>query len=358
MPQNKILHEDFAKVAKNYDFSALKNSSIFITGSTGLLGSQLVLFLDFLNQTQEFSINVIALVRSKEKAERVFGAAFERVKCVYGDVTNLPDVYEQIDYVIHGASITSSRAFVDNPVETIDIALNGTRNILNLAKTKSVKSFVYLSSLEVYGTFPFENCIKNVTENDCGYIDSMSVRSSYSEGKRLCETLCKSYQSEYGLPVKVARLCQTFGCGVEYNDNRVFAQFARSIIEKKNIVLKTKGETVRNYCYTSDAVSGILIVLLKGINGEAYNIANPDSTISISDMAALFCSLFKESKSKVVFDIAEDTSKLGYNPVVKLQLDSSKLQLLGWMPTVKLSDSIKKLVKYMEIQNESCPNNA
>ncbi len=347
MAQNKILLADCAQVAKNYDFSALKNSSIFITGSTGLLGSQLVLFLDYLNQTCNYNIKIVALVRSKEKAERIFHETYNRVTCVYGDVLNLPKISEPIDYVIHGASITSSKAFVENPVEVIDIALNGTRNILNLARIKSVKSFVYLSSLEVYGTFSFEDGVKNVTEKDCGYIDSMSVRSSYSEGKRLCETLCKSYQSEYGLPIKVARLCQTFGCGVEYNDNRVFAQFARSIIEDKDIVLKTKGETVRNYCYTSDAVSGILTVLIKGKDGEAYNIANSSSTISIADMAALFCGLFKESKSKVVFDIAEDTSKLGYNPVVKLQLDSSKLQSLGWQASISLSEAIKNLVEYM-----------
>ena len=347
MTQNKILLEDFVQIAKNYDFSVMKDSSVFITGSTGLLGRQLVLFLDYLNQTQRYGIKILALVRSREKAERVFGEAIERVTCVYGDVLNLPEMEDSIDYMVHGASITSSKAFVENPVEVIDIALNGTRNILNLAKIKSVKSFVYLSSLKVYGTFPSEDGVKNVTENDCGYIDSLAVRSSYSEGKRLCETLCKSYQSEYGLPIKVTRLCQTFGCGVEYNDNRVFAQFARSIIENKNIVLKTKGETVRNYCYTSDAVSGILIVLLKGKNGEAYNIANSNSTISIADMAALFCSLFKESKSKVVFDIAEDTSKLGYNPVVKLQLDSSKLQSLGWHASISLSEAIKNLVRYM-----------
>ena len=175
----------------------------------------------------------------------------------------------------------------------------------------------------------------------------MSVRSSYSEGKRLCETLCKSYQSEYALSIKIARLCQTFGCGVEYNDNRVFAQFARSIIENRDIVLKTKGETIRNYCYTSDAISGILTVLLKGENGEAYNIANPDSTISIKDMANLFCDLFKNSKSKVIFDLLDDTCKLGFNPVVKLQLDSSKLQSIGWHACIPLSEAIKKLVSYM-----------
>ena len=347
MTQNKILLEDFASVAERYDFSALKNSSVFITGSTGLLGSQLVLFLDYLNQTKDYGTKIYALVRSREKAERVFADAFGRVNCVCGDVLNLPQIPEPIDYVIHGASITSSKAFVEKPVEVIDILINGTKNVLEFVEQKKVKSFVYLSSLEIYGSFPNQKEIAIVKEDDSGYINSMSVRSSYSEGKRLCESLCRAYQSEYDLPVKVARLCQTFGYGVEYNDNRVFAQFARSVIENKDIVLKTKGETVRNYCYTSDAVSGILTVLLKGENGEAYNIANPNSTISIADMASLFCNLFEKSKSKVVFDLTDDVSKFGFNPVVKLQLNSSKLQALGWSANVGLSDSIRKLVAYM-----------
>ena len=147
MTQNKILLEDFAEIAKNYDFSALKNSSVFITGSTGLLGSQLVLFLDYLNQIQNYGITINALVRSKEKAERVFSDAFVRVNCVYGDVLNLPEVSDKIDYVIHGASITASKEFINHAVETIDIAVNGTLNMLRFANEKKVKSFVYLSSM-------------------------------------------------------------------------------------------------------------------------------------------------------------------------------------------------------------------
>ena len=180
----------------------------------------------------------------------------------------------------------------------------------------------------------------------------MSVRSSYSESKRMVENICASYASEYKIPIKVVRLCQTFGAGVEYNDSRVFAQFARSVIEGKDIILKTKGETVRNYCYTTDAVSGILMVLSKGNVGEAYNVANMDTTISIADMAELVCSLYSESGSKVIFDIAEDVEKLGYNPMVKLQLDSTKTVALGWHSKVDLKDMFKRLVSGMKEENK------
>ena len=176
----------------------------------------------------------------------------------------------------------------------------------------------------------------------------MSVRSSYSEGKRIVENYCISYMSQFGIPVKIARLCQTFGPGVEYNDNRVFAQFARSVIEGKDIILKTKGETVRNYCYTSDAVTGLITIMVKGENGQAYNIANMETTISIVDMANLVTTLLPESKSKLLFDIAPDATKLGYNPIMKIQIDSSKLQALGWKTEVPLKEMFIRLIQYMK----------
>ena len=143
-------------------------------------------------------------------------------------------------------------------------------------------------------------------------------------------------------------MSQTFGAGVEYNDNRVFAQFARAIIENKDIVLKTKGKTIRNYCYTTDAVSGILTILSKGNVGEAYNVANMETTISIAAMAQFVCDMYSETGSKVIFDIAEDSSRLGYNPIVKLQLCSERLVALGWNAEYKLKDMFINLIEGMK----------
>lgn len=138
-----------------------------------------------------------------------------------------------VDYIIHTASITSSAQFVKEPVETILTMVQGCKNILKFAYEKRVCSFVYLSSLEVYG-IPFEeNQISLFSENNFGYLDPCKVRSSYPEAKRLAESLCISYFSQYNVPVKIVRLCQTFGPGVSYNDSRVFAEFARCAIEEK-----------------------------------------------------------------------------------------------------------------------------
>ena len=151
---------------------------------------------------------------------------------------------------------------------------------------------------------------------------------------------------EYDIPVNVVRLTQTFGRGVDYNDGRVFAEFARCVIEKRDIVLHTKGETRRNYLYTQDAVNAILTVLIKGKNGEAYNAANEDTYCSIYDMAQMFAKRCAHGEIKVRIEI-EDESKYGFAPVLKMNLDATKLKSLGWEAAVGLEDMFHILIQDM-----------
>lgn len=350
LSDNRIMQEDVerASASELIDWDKLSGKTVLVTGATGLIGGQIVMTLLNANAEKQLGMKVIAAVRNKEKAEKLFRYADKgALELLVQDVT-APYSYEgDIDYIIHGASITSSKAFVDYPVETIFTAINGTKNLLELAKDKKVSGMVYLSSLEVYGVVDFS--LTSVDEKTFGSIDPMSVRSSYSEGKRIVETLCTSYAHEYGVPVRVARLCQSMGAGVGYNDGRVFAQFARAIIEGTDIVLKTDGSTERNYCYISDAVTGILTVLLNGETAEAYNIANKDTLISIKDMAQMLIDNYPESGTKLVFDIAEDVTKLGYNPKVKMNLATDKAQALGWKAEIGLAEMFDRLIESMKL---------
>lgn len=343
--ENKILQEDIEQIAGQYSFAELKDTVVLVTGATGLIGSQVVKTLACVNRMQKLKITVLALARSEEKAKKVFGALLERgdVRVVLGDVTHPLAIEEPVDYVVHGASPTSSRYFVTNPVETIMTAIMGTKNILEFSKEKKVKGMVYLSSLEVYGVPQTDGGV--VTEEDYGYIDPLSVRSSYSEGKRMVECLCASYASEYQVPVKVARLSQTFGAGVEYADGRVFAEFARCAVEKRDIVLHTAGNTLRTYCYTKDAVAAILLILIKGEAGEAYNVTNKDTAVTIREMAQCVCDTFPESQIQVKFDMPQDLASFGYNPEMIIKLDPAKLEALGWHATVGLKDMFIRMVQ-------------
>ena len=250
------------------DFSGFKDSSVLVTGATGLIGSALVRNLIGLGA------KVYACSRSSEKFKACFHD-FDNIVPVYGDICTLDISSLDVDYIIHAASTTTSKDFVEKPVETIRVAVGGSLNILDQSKGKKLKGFVYISSMEAFGITPSGN--QGVRETDLGYIDVMNVRSSYPESKRLCENLCVSYASEYGVPAKVVRLAQVGGPGVSYSDNRVTVQFARSVIEGKDIVLKTEGKTKRPILYIDDAVSAILTVLLKGKAGECYTAANPES---------------------------------------------------------------------------------
>ena len=232
---------------------------------------------------------------------------------------------------------------IEKPVETLLTSIEGTKNILNLAREKKCISVVYISSMEMYGAF---NISKEVRENDLGFIDNLKVRSNYPESKRLCENMCVAYCSEYGVPVKIARLAQTFGAGILPEENRVFAQFARSAMQGKDIVLHTKGQSEGNYCYTRDCITGLLTILLKGTNAEAYNVSNPRTHTTIAEMANLVAEKIADGKIKVVFDIPKDNS-FGYAADTRMILNSDKLQELGWKPEVGLEEAYRRMIMDM-----------
>lgn len=345
-----LQQEDLEFIANSnaIPWNVFQNKSILITGATGLIGSLLVRALACRNRIHGSNIQVYAMVRNLKKAQDMFSffGVRDDLHFVCGDINSEYELPEKLNFIVHAASMTSSKDFVTKPVETIGTAILGTNRILEKAAKIQLDGFLYLSSLEVYGT-PAEGVV-DIHESYSGFIDPLQVRSSYSEGKRMVECLCASYASEYKVPVKIARLTQTFGTGVAYDDGRVFAQFARSAIEGKDIVLKTKGETLRSYCYVADAVSAMLLILAKGVVGEAYNVANDKTSINIADMAQFVCQNFSDGKSRVIFDIAEDASKLGYNPVMKICLNTSKLKSLGWNANYDLFDMFDRTIKSMK----------
>lgn len=345
MTKFEIVEEDFSSLKGSFDFSALRNSSVFVTGATGLLGSQILLFLDFLNRTENYSMKLVGLIRNEGKAQKVFGTSYSNIKFYKGDILSLPEINEPLDYIIHGASITSSLDFVSKPVETIDIAVNGTMNVLRFAQSKAVKSMVYLSSMEVFGITDGKGA---VSESDYGYIDILSTRSSYSESKRLCECLCHSFAKEHSLPVKIARLTQTLGAGIDYNDTRVAAYFARAVIENHDIVLKTQGVTKRPILYASDAISAVLTVLLKGADGQAYTAANEDTFKTIRETAEMIISEIADNKIKLVFDIKNVPQEYAPNLNLNLNLNTSLLRSLGWFPKVGLKQAYQRMIDGMK----------
>lgn len=344
-----ILLDDIQLLSKENDWSELYNSSILITGGTGLIGQQLIALLLCLNEQSNANIKIFALVRNIDKAKTIFGQD-SSIEFIVGDIQQPFQIEGNLDFIIHGASVTQSRSFVDTPVETINTAFDGTRNILELARAKRVKSLVYLSSMEIFGITNPQ--LPEIKEEDYGYINILDPRSSYSEGKRMCECLCAGYSSEYKVPVKIARLTQTIGPGIDYNDTRIATLFARSVIENKDIVLQTEGKPRRPLLYTRDAISGIFTVLLKGHNGEAYTLANKSTTLSIREIAEMIAAKIANHKIAVRFNIT-NPKEYAFNQNLNLLLNTDKIESLGWKAEVGLEEAYRRMIESMlqESQN-------
>lgn len=303
--------------------------SFLITGATGYIGSHLVDHL-----CHNFDAKVYVVARNRTKA---INSLPKGVIVIDESVVNegrLTEVVNSMDYIIHCSSVTKSSDMVEHPVEVIESIVNTTQNILKLTTQYKLKAFVYLSSMEVYGDVKYsENC--RVTEDMLGNLDLFDVRSCYPMGKRMAESICYSYYKEYRIPVRIVRLAQTFGSGVLPTDNRVFAQFAKSIIGGRDIVLHTDGKSMGNFCGIDDTIEGILTVLFRGKDGEVYNIVNESNTMTIRQMAELVIDNFGNRNSKIRYEIPKENFH-GYAKATGLRLSGQKLMNLGWKPKQSL----------------------
>lgn len=315
----------------------------FITGTTGYIGSMLVRFLLKENPRNR----ILAPVRNLQKAYEMFPEGVEFIQADLCDrqcVEQLLEAESTVDDMIHCASVTASVEMITRPVEATESIVNMTQNLLEYAKQCQVRSMVYLSSMEVYGSV---ECLDGhrVTEEEVskGTVELLASRSCYPLGKRMAENICYSYYEEYGVPIKIARLAQTFGTGVLPSDRRVFSQFAKAVREGTDIILHTKGHSMGNYCGISDAVLGIITILENGANGEAYNVVNESNTMTIRQMAELVADKIADGKIRVVYDIAED-NQYGYAADTLLRLSNRKLRALGWEPKESLEEMYTQLV--------------
>jgi nucleoside-diphosphate-sugar epimerase len=307
-----------------------------------MIGSLLVKALAYFSLRTSANIKILAAVRDISKGRGIFAAALKvgaPLALIHWDALKPLEIEQSIDSIFHCASITSSKHFIEKPVETSLTTLMGTVSVLRLAQEKRVKSLVYTSTMEVYGRPPRGT---KVTEQDYSPVDCMTVRSCYPESKRMAETLCVAYWSEYGVPARIARLAQTIGTGIDYSDERVFAEFARCAAEKKDIRLLTKGETARSYVYVSDAVSALLLLSSKGKPGKAYNIADETSFCSIRELAELVSGM--EGIDLIIDENEKAALKRGFADMLSMDLDTAEIRRLGWRAQVHLEEMFERLI--------------
>ena len=317
---NTVLEKDLQELVLTFAFSKeLDGKTVLVTGGTGLIGSLTIRFLSLLRDTAGVDVSIIAIARNPQKVSEMEIPG--GIEWVFQSIEQPLQLCRRADYVIHTACPTQSAFLVNNPVEVINSTVTGALNGFDYAKENG-STVVYLSSVEIYGQI----CgMTSVDETMYGSVDHMNIRSCYPESKKLIECLAASYVKEYGTDIKIARLTQTFGAGIDRMDNRVFAQFARAIIASEDIVLHTDGQSAKSYVYTMDAIHALFYILIKGQKGEAYNVANEETFISIYDLAQYVVHNFNPK-----IRVRIEKRNMGYAPDTKVNLCSGKLRELGW----------------------------
>lgn len=345
---SKKYMEDVHRVAEmDLPWDKLQNKSIMLSGATGLVGSFLVDVILEKDILDNLNCTVYALGRNEAKAKERFSKYVSNPHFVFisYDVKN-PFVHNElgtVDYILHLASNTHPILYATDPVGTIATNIIGAQNLLAFAVEHHVERFVFASSNEVYGENRGD--VELFDEDYCGYINCNTLRAGYPESKRCGEALCHAYMVQNGLDITIARLTRSYGPTMLFSDTKAISQFIKKCVADEDIVLKSTGEQYYSYTYMADAASGLLWIMLAGKRGEAYNISEEHSDITLRDIASFLATI---NGKKVVFDIPDSIEAAGYSKANKARLDGHKLLKIGWTPLYDIRSGLKRTVEILK----------
>lgn len=339
---NPIVREDLEDIfARNeVGWEEFANKSFLITGATGMLPSYLVYFFIYLNEVKQIPVKVFAFVRNESKAKKFFGEYLTRnyLELVIGDLCNEFYLEIAVDYIVHGASLASPKYYKTNPVETLLPNVLGTYRLLEYSRSQKLCNFLFLSSGAIYGYKMSETA---VSEGDGGWVDPLSTEACYAESKRMGETMCLAWYRQRQVPARIVRIRHTYGPTLNLrNDDRSFSYFVNCLFEGEDIILKSDGSEEIEFLYISDAIEGILRIILYGQDGEAYNLSNSRERIAISELADMILSYEPEKRLQVRKSTDEAQRKGGVR-----KTDTTKLESLGWVPRISIKSGFYRTVR-------------
>lgn len=352
MKYTKIVKEDIDNIIKDCGSelmtNKLKNTTILITGSSGMIGTYFAYTILRLNELYNTNIKLKLILRNINKLDNYIKEQ-ANVEIIVQNIIEPIIISNNIDYIVHAASPASPKIMAKEPVETNLANTVGTANTLKLALEKKAKGYLFISSREIYGE-PNDNQELFTEDGPLGQVDPLIPRNGYAEGKKAAENLCSGYKEEYNLNTKIVRLAHTYGPGMSIYDGRVQADFLKNVLENHDIVLKSDGSSIRTYTYISDAITAMFLVLLKS-KDLVYNIADEQSKTSIRQLAETLVAISPNKNLKLVFDIPKEINK-GCAAFKNGILSSQKIRKeLNWCPKYSIKDGFARTIKHLEEEN-------
>lgn len=333
----------------------LSGKTVLITGANGFLMSYLVdAILAWNDSGRGEPAHVIAvdslITGRSERLAHVAGR--DDVTLVEHDITRPLAPERRVHFVVHGASIASPSVYRQYPLETIDANVGGTRMMLELARSQGVAGMLVMSTSEIYGD-PDPAFIPT-PESYRGNVSCTGPRACYDESKRMAETLATVYHQLYDLPVVAIRPFNVYGPGFRLDDKRVLPDLMTSVLNREPIVLFSDGRPTRAFCYVTDAVRAMLLLVVSGRGGEAFNVGNDEGEISMSDLAHLVARVGAEVMEvepvAVSLGQSSDPAYLTDNPQRRCP-DLGKLRTcMDWSPRVPISEGLRRnLISYLQL---------
>jgi dTDP-glucose 4,6-dehydratase/UDP-glucuronate decarboxylase len=355
-----VVAEDLESIVADLEteLAAIAGKRILVTGGAGFLGYELVQAILHANRSSGPPIRVTVydnFVRGMPAwLESLSGT--EHLTVVEHDIRDpLPEEIDDFEFVVHAAGIASPTYYRMHPIETMDANVNGLRSLLDWSvrqreRGRPVEGFLFFSSSEIYGD-PAPEFIPT-PETYRGNVSCTGPRACYDESKRYGETLCVNFAQQYGLPVRIARPFNNYGPGLKINDRRVIPDFARDILSDRDIVMLSDGSATRTFCYVSDAVTGYFKVLVRGHDGEAYNIGVEEPEISMRELAERLAAIGRDHfgySGQVVRRESDERAYLVDNPSRRCPTIAKARDHLDYRPHVELDDGLtRSLVWYSE----------
>jgi UDP-glucuronate decarboxylase len=342
-----ILEQDLDEIYQSLDRSIPKmlGKQILITGAAGFLGRYFMSLFHTINlRHTENPIKIVALdnyITSGSNSDELWQKTSPDIEWIFGDANIAAQLPNKFDYIIHAAGIASPQHYRANPLETVDVAVKVTRNLLEKAKSDKSR-MLFFSSSEIYGD-PFPEFVPT-NEEYRGNVSTRGPRACYDESKRMGETLCWIYENYFDVHVSIARPFNIYGPGMMPKDYRVLPNFAAAIAKDKKLELYGHGKQTRTFCYITDAINAFLKILIEGEKPNVYNVGNPNPEISMIDLAEKICKLIayetgyqlinypssypEDEPNRRCPDISRIQTELNYTPTVSLEI--GLLRFLNW----------------------------